>query len=168
MNVIWINRCSKLEACIIQNDVCCCQTEFKNLPINVFIAKNVSRRVHLNDSWVGAYLTKHGARSFHALTSMPSGSEWTKIKFPWQPSVYAFETKLHLIPNLYSLHTRCVFRQLSARCVGQTTRSHPEDGDSTVLRNVGILPQHYTASQPRRPRLESSSLWKSQISYRVS
>jgi hypothetical protein len=23
------------------------------------------------------------------------------------------------------------------------------------LRNVGILPQHYTASQPRRPRLEN-------------
>jgi hypothetical protein len=31
---------------------------------------------------------------------------------------------------------------------------HPEDGGSLDLRNVGILPQHYTASQPRRPRLE--------------
>jgi hypothetical protein len=30
----------------------------------------------------------------------------------------------------------------------------PEDGGSKVLRNVDILPQHYTASQPRRPRLE--------------
>jgi hypothetical protein len=26
---------------------------------------------------------------------------------------------------------------------------HPEDGGSMVLRNVGILPQHHTASQPR-------------------
>jgi len=25
---------------------------------------------------------------------------------------------------------------------------HPEDGRSMVLRNFGILPQHYTASQP--------------------
>jgi len=31
---------------------------------------------------------------------------------------------------------------------------HPEDGGSIVLRNAGIL-QHYTASQPRRPRIES-------------
>jgi hypothetical protein len=30
----------------------------------------------------------------------------------------------------------------------------PEDGGSFELRNVGIL-QQYTASQPRRPRLES-------------
>jgi len=29
------------------------------------------------------------------------------------------------------------------------------------LRNVGILPQHYTASQPRRPRTEcSQEVWK--------
>jgi len=32
------------------------------------------------------------------------------------------------------------------------------------LRNVGILPQHYTASQPRGPLLESSSPLKSQVS----
>jgi hypothetical protein len=42
---------------------------------------------------------------------------------------------------------------------------HPEDWDNDVLRNVGILPQHYTAPQPRRPRLESSPLWKPQISH---
>jgi len=30
---------------------------------------------------------------------------------------------------------------------------HPEDGDSKFLRNIGIL-HHYTASQPRRPRLK--------------
>jgi hypothetical protein len=29
---------------------------------------------------------------------------------------------------------------------------HPEDGGSTVLRNVGIILHHYTASQPRRLR----------------
>jgi hypothetical protein len=34
----------------------------------------------------------------------------------------------------------------------------PEDGGSTVLRNVGILPQHYTAPQPRRPRIESRTV----------
>jgi hypothetical protein len=33
---------------------------------------------------------------------------------------------------------------------------HLEDGSSMDLWNVGILPQHYAASQPRRPWLESS------------
>jgi hypothetical protein len=32
---------------------------------------------------------------------------------------------------------------------------HPEDGGSIELWNVGILPQHYTASLSRRPRLET-------------
>jgi hypothetical protein len=33
-----------------------------------------------------------------------------------------------------------------------TWRHNPEDGGSMDLRNVGILPQHYTASQHRRWR----------------
>jgi len=32
---------------------------------------------------------------------------------------------------------------------------HPEDGGSTDIRNVGILPQQFMASQSRRPRLEA-------------
>jgi hypothetical protein len=37
-----------------------------------------------------------------------------------------------------------------------TTRRHnPEDGGIMDLWNVGILPQHYLASQPRRPRFEA-------------
>jgi len=39
---------------------------------------------------------------------------------------------------------------------------HPEDGGSMGLWNAGILPQHYTASQPRRPQTETSSSWKPQ------
>jgi len=31
--------------------------------------------------------------------------------------------------------------------------SRDEDADSKVLRNVGIVPQHYTVSQPRRQLL---------------
>jgi hypothetical protein len=38
---------------------------------------------------------------------------------------------------------------------------HPEDIGSMALRNVGILPQHYTASQPRGPRIESCEKLKS-------
>jgi hypothetical protein len=36
-----------------------------------------------------------------------------------------------------------------------TRRHNPEDGGSMELRNAGILPQHYTASQPRKPRHET-------------
>jgi hypothetical protein len=44
-----------------------------------------------------------------------------------------------------------------------TTRRHnPEDGGSMDLWNVGNLPQHSTASQPTRPRLETSPPWKPQ------
>jgi len=45
------------------------------------------------------------------------------------------------------------------------TLLHPEDGSNIGLRNAGILPQHYTASQPKRLRLESSPPRKPQISY---
>jgi len=44
------------------------------------------------------------------------------------------------------------------------TPNRGEDGDRMVLRNVGILPHHHAASQPRRPRLEPSPPWKLQIS----
>jgi len=45
------------------------------------------------------------------------------------------------------------------RCgtVAIISRGHPEDGDSKALRNnVGTLPHHYSASQSRKPGLESS------------
>jgi len=46
-----------------------------------------------------------------------------------------------------------------------TTRScKPEDGGSMALRSIGILPHHYTASQPRRSWLGSLSSLKPQIS----
>jgi hypothetical protein len=38
----------------------------------------------------------------------------------------------------------------------------PEDGGSMVIRNVGILPRHCTASQLRRRRLKTSPPWKPQ------
>jgi len=31
--------------------------------------------------------------------------------------------------------------------------AHPEDGSSNILRNVGIIPHQYTASEPSRPWL---------------
>jgi hypothetical protein len=34
----------------------------------------------------------------------------------------------------------------------------PEDGDSNIVRNIGILQNHNTMSQPRRPQISSISL----------
>jgi len=47
-------------------------------------------------------------------------------------------------------------------CCGRipTFQRFPEDGSSMNLWNIGILPQHNTVSQPRRPRLEISPPWK--------
>jgi len=44
----------------------------------------------------------------------------------------------------------------------------PEDGGSIDLWNIGILPQHCTASQPRRPRLETPPPWRPQNSHSSS
>jgi hypothetical protein len=43
----------------------------------------------------------------------------------------------------------------------------PEDGGSMALRNVGILPQHYTASQAGRHRCEFLLPWKHQMSHEI-
>jgi hypothetical protein len=42
---------------------------------------------------------------------------------------------------------------------------HPEDGGSNVLRNVGVLPQHHTVSQPRRWRLKFTNMLNSEKAY---
>jgi len=39
-----------------------------------------------------------------------------------------------------------------------TVKIHSEDGGSKIIWNIGILPQHYMASQPSRPCLESSHI----------
>jgi hypothetical protein len=45
---------------------------------------------------------------------------------------------------------------LGYRCFESLSCFHPEDGGSMDLRNVGILQQHFTALQHRRPRREKS------------
>jgi hypothetical protein len=50
----------------------------------------------------------------------------------------------------------CVFQPCSM-VVGYDP-NNPEDGGSTVLRNAGIHPPHYTAQKPRKPRILSIEL----------
>jgi hypothetical protein len=62
-----------------------------------------------------------------------------------------------------------VLRCTKVRMVRKSTRVDPdEDGGSKVLRNIGILPQHYTASQTRRPRLKSSPPCKHPVSLNMA
>jgi hypothetical protein len=92
-----------------------------------------------------------------SMSSLPSGffssGFQTKIlySFPISP---VHVTCPHLI--IFDMIAPVILRRLPQ----EYTASEHEDGGSMVLRNVGILPQHYTASQPRRPRLESTSSWK--------
>jgi hypothetical protein len=71
---------------------------------------------------------------------------------------YGFEFRgSSLILRDFRISRRCrVLRGL--RNVGilpqHYTASQPEDGSSMDFRNVGILPQHYTASRPRITRYE--------------
>jgi len=48
------------------------------------------------------------------------------------------------------------------RC-GDVKWSHRKDGSTMALRNLGILPHHYTVSWLRRPR--HGSPWKYQASH---
>jgi hypothetical protein len=43
-------------------------------------------------------------------------------------------------------------------------RGQDEDGGSMILQSGGVLPHHYMVSKHRRQWLESSSLWKPQVS----
>jgi hypothetical protein len=73
--------------------------------------------------------------------------------------------------NEYSACPRAYFKKNFLRNVGILSHTYtafsllPEDGCSKVLRNDGILPQHHKVSQIWRPRLESSSPRRAQISH---
>jgi hypothetical protein len=58
---------------------------------------------------------------------------------------------------------QCFRDQSCLPSLGWSEMKWSEDGGSMDLWSVGILPQHYTASQLRRPRFESSLPWKPQI-----
>jgi hypothetical protein len=70
-------------------------------------------------------------------------NQWASL---WTTKV----TSLHLPVGMTATTPRWRCMSLSSLC--------PEDRGSKALRNCGILPQHYTASQPRRTGLESSSV----------
>jgi hypothetical protein len=50
----------------------------------------------------------------------------------------------------------------------QLRKVNPEDGDDSILQNAGNHLQHYTATQPRRPQLTSSSPRTPQMSEDIS
>jgi hypothetical protein len=56
---------------------------------------------------------------------------------------------------------------LSGCCVAHSSGcippSNPEDGSSTILRNVGIQPKDDTMQQPKRQQSELTSQWNPQI-----
>jgi hypothetical protein len=71
-------------------------------------------------------------------------------------------------PRKYQCEYHLSMPRLSCWCLSYQnffkSRSS-EDGGSMDLRNVGVLPQHYAASQTKRARLEISPPWQPQNSY---
>jgi len=60
-------------------------------------------------------------------------------------NMYVFNWSIFYVMQFYAIFLETGFRPL-----------RPEDGGSVDFWNVGILPQHYTASQPKTLRLETS------------
>jgi hypothetical protein len=80
---------------------------------------------------------------------------------PNHVSTLTLSTKLSIIKQneVFWVVTPCSFvvgYQTFQRSMLSPASLHPEDGGSMDFWNVGILPRNYTASRPRRPRLESS------------
>jgi hypothetical protein len=112
-------------------------------------------------------LTKH-----HATKTYPHNEKFKETKKnTWSIGSFPFyySKMRHLvadIPFRRTTHTAVYFEthggNVSRRgllgCASSissvSSSLHHEDGSSMALWNVGILPQHYTASQPRRPRVE--------------
>jgi hypothetical protein len=94
---------------------------------------------------------------FEWMLDLVARSSWTVW---WiQVEVFWVVTSCSVVVEYQSLRGPC-------RSLLPPTSLHSEDGGSMDLWNFGILPQHYTTSQLRRLRLETSPLWKPQNSHR--
>jgi hypothetical protein len=90
----------------------------------------------------------HVAQSVHpsySLETLLSG-----IVYHMFQTFVSFKSKIKLLDARFE-----VFKEVKIWSLG----FHGKDGGSRVLRNVGVLPQHYTTSQPRRRGLELISLF---------
>jgi hypothetical protein len=106
------------------------------------------------------------------LIQKPPSFNWlpskTYLTAPLNEFNSPFELQVHPIQvKVFWVVTPCSvvgYQPMFQRSMLPPSSGWSEDGGSMDLWNVGVLLQQYTASRPRRPRLESSSPWKPPIS----
>jgi hypothetical protein len=122
-----------------------------------FITVNIEIRIISKSFLINVFsITGSNLIAYNSVAVLLSGGVTRNLKF------YFYELWVQIFQvEVFWIATPCNY------VVGQQRfwrpcclHIYPQDGESQDLRNVGILPQNYTVSQPRRPRLETSPPWK--------
>jgi hypothetical protein len=132
-------------------------------PVNTVIKIRVPKQAgNFFTSWVTVRFSR---TVLHRISKNSRASWWPRtvlsvVQIPARPWKFVCFKSL-------SSGLRHRILKMEAACASETLvsyhniiwRQNREDGGSMVLRNVDILPHHYTASQPLGPQLERSSPW---------
>jgi hypothetical protein len=165
--ILWFSLVSfaAITLCVASQRVCCCCCLFRYLFSPETFGYTLVYYSHFN---LSNSSSQHYERtSIFAAVTLFENAPWrnyTSFEFIFYASL--FHRFCVTVRTMFAVHFVIVIQASILKVKWHSLHLHPKDRSSMALRNVGILPQHYTTSQPRRQRLESSPPWKHQISLR--